>query len=673
MPVEHIAAADGLVAILPKGLCSFDAADSDFFLQLVPGPRNRAGVPDMIRVMKERIEARRSEDAFSVGCLYGPSGCGKTSIVKAGLLPTLVSIYVDAATASPDTILLERLKGRFPLLGDQPSLTAALTTVRRGEVLPEGHKLLLVIDQFEQWLQAHPNSRENDLTTALRQCNGTHLQCFVMMRDDFWVAVNRFMRELDIRLVERVNSVMIDLFDIDHATGVLSSFGRAYGRLPATSSLLSPQQKEFLESAIAGLAVDGKVVALRLALFAEIMKNWEWTPTMLKKVGGSKGVGVAFLEQPFGTHNAAARFRQHQEAARNVLQSLLPPSNRAIRSPATSHELLQASGYEKRPQDFSDLLSILDGELRLITPCVSEENQASIELQAVHAHATESATAYQLAHDFLVPSLREWLSLQQRETQQGRAQLLLAERADLWAILPENRQLPSLWQVPGILWWTRQRNWTAPQQTMMSRAVWHHGLKLAIMFLVVIALSYFGYEKYGQTRAIGYYEELLHARTNDVPGIIEQMAPFRRWVDPLLKRIAADPVTHSNRDAQLAVQMALLPEDPMQIGPIVDQLLTTSQPQNLAVIIQAVSPSWQVVGEQLWKQVEDAAPEHVALRLRAAAALATCDPDNPRWQPVSPSIVDLIIDQEPTVLLYWSNVFQPLKKPGGRCAQRLSG
>ena len=111
----------------------------------------------------------------------------------------------------------------------------------------------------------------------------------------------------------------------------------------------------------------------------------------------------------------------------------------------------------------------------------------------------------------------------------------------------------------------------------------------------------------------------------------------------------------------------------MQIGPIVDQLLTTSQPQNLAVIIQAVSPSWQVVGEQLWKQVEDAAPEHVALRLRAAAALATCDPDNPRWQPVSPSIVDLIIDQEPTVLLYWSNVFQPLKKPGGRCAQRLSG
>ena len=63
---------------------------------------------------------------------------------------------------------------------------------------------------------------------------------------------------------------------------------------------------------------------------------------MLKKVGGSKGVGVAFLEQPFGTHNAAARFRQHQEAARNVLQSLLPPSNRAIRSRATSHELLQA-------------------------------------------------------------------------------------------------------------------------------------------------------------------------------------------------------------------------------------------------------------------------------------------------------------------------------------------
>ena len=31
-------------------------------------------------------------------------------------------------------------------------------------------------------------------------------------------------------------------------------------------------------------------------------------------------------------------------------------------------ELLEASGYANRPKDFDDLIRILDGEIRLITP-----------------------------------------------------------------------------------------------------------------------------------------------------------------------------------------------------------------------------------------------------------------------------------------------------------------
>jgi hypothetical protein len=36
---------------------------------------------------------------------------------------------------------------------------------------------------------------------------------------------------------------------------------------------------------------------------------------------------------------------------------------------------------------------------------------------------------YQLTHDYLVPSLREWLTRKQKETRRGRAELRLAERA----------------------------------------------------------------------------------------------------------------------------------------------------------------------------------------------------------------------------------------------------
>ena len=66
---------------------------------------------------------------------------------------------------------------------------------------------------------------------ALRQCDGGRVQCIVMVRDDFWMAVSRFMRELEIRLLEGQNSALVDLFDLDHARKVLAAFGRAFGKL----------------------------------------------------------------------------------------------------------------------------------------------------------------------------------------------------------------------------------------------------------------------------------------------------------------------------------------------------------------------------------------------------------------------------------------------------------
>ena len=89
----------------PKGLASFDAHDADFFLELLPGPRDRDGLPDSIRFWKTRIEETDADNTFSVGLIYGPSGCGKSSLVKAGLLPRLadhvLTVYVEATAEGP--------------------------------------------------------------------------------------------------------------------------------------------------------------------------------------------------------------------------------------------------------------------------------------------------------------------------------------------------------------------------------------------------------------------------------------------------------------------------------------------------------------------------------------------------------------------------------------------
>ena len=100
------------VKIVPKGLRSFDAQDADFFLELLPGPRDREGLPDSIRFWKTRIEERDADNTFAVGLIYGPSGCGKSSLMKAGLLPRLskdvIAVYVEATAGGDGGSTAER-------------------------------------------------------------------------------------------------------------------------------------------------------------------------------------------------------------------------------------------------------------------------------------------------------------------------------------------------------------------------------------------------------------------------------------------------------------------------------------------------------------------------------------------------------------------------------------
>jgi serine/threonine protein kinase len=142
------------VKIVPKGLRSFDEHDADFFLELLPGPRDRHGVPENIRFWKSRIETTDPDKSFNVGLIFGPSGCGKSSLVKAGLLPRLgkhlLQVYVEATPEETENRLLRRLCKLCPDLTGELGLVDSLASIRRGRILRSGQKVLLVLDQFEQ-------------------------------------------------------------------------------------------------------------------------------------------------------------------------------------------------------------------------------------------------------------------------------------------------------------------------------------------------------------------------------------------------------------------------------------------------------------------------------------------------------------------------------------------
>ena len=245
-------------SVEPKGLRSFDANDSDAFLQLLPGARDKDGLPESIGFWKHRLETT-DEPTFTVGVIYGPSGCGKTSLVKAGLLPrlseTVIPIYIEATADQTEARLLHGLKKQFPALPGALGLHQSVAALRQGNGLQNNQKVVIVLDQFEQWLHANRQERETELAQALRQCDGDHVQCILLVRDDFWVALSRFMETLQIELVQGQNTALVDLFELRHAKKVLTAFGRAFGALPDN---LSKEQESYLDQAVTGLAQDGR-------------------------------------------------------------------------------------------------------------------------------------------------------------------------------------------------------------------------------------------------------------------------------------------------------------------------------------------------------------------------------------------------------------------------------
>ncbi len=557
------------IRIIPKGLRSFDEHDADFFLELLPGPRDREGLPDSLRFWKTSIETIDADKTFRVGLIYGPSGCGKSSLMKAGLLPRLarhiLPVYIEATPEETESRLLSALRKACPDLSDQMSLVDSLMAIRQGRLLRSGKKVVLVLDQFEQWLHAKRGEENTELVAALRQCDGEHVQAIVMVRDDFWLAASRFMDDLEIELLKGQNTSLVDLFDPRHALKVLTAFGTAYGNVPERACDISRDQHAFLNQGIIGLAQDGKVISVRLALFAEMMKGKPWTPATLREVGGTEGVGVSFLEETFCSSQANPKHRLHQKAAQAVLKALLPETRTNIKGQLRSEAALQAaSGYAERSREFQTLIHILDNELRLITPTDPDgyDDERSPKRPA--------GRSYQLTHDYLVPSLRDWLTRKQKETRRGRAELRLSECAAYWTEKPEPRRLPTFIEYLKILQHAHTSSRSLPESRMMRATAWHYGLRYGTACLLALALGgavrdflarqnlRMAVQKRegDRQRAELGVDGVMKAPADAVPYAIRNIVPLREHAVPILRREFDAAPPDSPRRLRAAVSLA---------------------------------------------------------------------------------------------------------------------
>jgi hypothetical protein len=482
--------------IAPKGLRCYDSSDAGFFPGLLPGPRDRSGMPNAIRFWKRQIEETDAGKSFRVGVILGPSGCGKTSLIRAGLLPRLedhvISIFVVATGRHTEAALKSKLQVVPTCLPEDLELADMIARIQRQPGGRPDEKVLIVIDQFEQWLHARRRLENATLVRALRQCDGRKVQCLLVVRDDFHLGTTRFMQAIGVPLVDGVNCSTVDLLDLCHARNVLAAYGRAYGALPKQPGEQTSENDRFLDEAVIELADDGLVCPVRLTLFAETVKDRFWTPATLRKLGGARGIGVAFLEATFNSPFSPRRHRSHQQAARNVLAYLCPGPEGNLRDQARDSRNLQAvSGYAGEPQKFKELLGILHHRLKLIS--LVDPQSRSEELGSETAD-TGNPRYFRLTHDFLIPIIRDWVTLGKKEAFQGRAERWLSDCTVSWLARRDRRSLPSFRQWVVISLRTRKARWSESQREMMRNATRLHLLRLSVALAIVAAgLSLAGY------------------------------------------------------------------------------------------------------------------------------------------------------------------------------------
>ncbi|WP_168221705.1 bifunctional serine/threonine-protein kinase/formylglycine-generating enzyme family protein [Aquisphaera giovannonii] len=612
----------------PRGMRPFRGEDAESFVSLLPGPRGSDGLPESIRFWKLRIEGEEASRPFSVGVLFGPSGGGKSSFIRAGLLPLrdrriVEPVVLDATPCGLEDRLLAELRLLAPQLPADVDIADAIGIIRDDQAVRPRKKILLVLDQFEQWLQGRPLGPSTALARALRQCDGRHVQAILLVRDDFWMATTRLMRAVEVPLLEGVNTAAVEIFDARHARKVLEEFGRSLGQLGPSSTVTPEESSRFLDAAVAGLlGPDDRVVPVRLSLLVEVIRHRQWTLEAIDALGGMEGIGVKFLEQAFDPVNSTPASRFRREEAEAVLRQLLPsPSSRIRESPRSARSLRAAAGCDDRPEDFADLLRLLENDLRLITPVepLSAVGPAADTNDGDRARAAE--THYQLAHDYLIRPVRQWLERKAMGTSEGRARLRLQAFAASWAHGPTRNRLPSLLEYLGILTSLPRRQWSAEESTLMNAAGRHHAVRLAFAALLTAGIAAAVLAIVARQEARAALDAALWAKDEMILEKAQRLDAFRGSVLGELERL--ERRARAEGEGQPVVDMLLFRYEPTRerAGRIRQLLLDAPDPDRVNALrrVLASQPGW--AGPEELRRVMDDPRAEAGRRLRAACAL----------------------------------------------------
>src|SRR5262249_14620542 len=145
------------------------------------------------------------------------------------------------------------------------------------------------------------------------------------------------------------------------------------------------------------------------------------------------------------------------------------------------------------------------------------------------------------------------------------------------------------------------------------------------------------------TAAAALVQQLLKADIAQVPEVVRNIRPYRKWTDNELTRIvntgSATPRT------KLHASLALLPVDVSQVSYLESRLLGAT-PTEFTVLRDALKAHQGELAPKLWTALEGAKADEARL-LPSAAALAVYDPDSPHWGVHCEKVAEALVAANP--------------------------
>ena len=603
---HSISAGSEPIQFVPKGLRAFDENDHDFFLRLLPGPTDRLGIPESIRFWSSRLGFSKQVEQIPVGVIYGPSGCGKSSFVRAGLIPRIaleaVPVYVDCTSPDLCTLINEKLFRALDKDAPTDELATSIRKIRQASDEDESRKIVIVLDQFEQWLEGCPDYAEAELTKALRQCDANSIQCLILVRDDYWMSISSFMRCLDQRVEEGKNAMSLPLFDQRHAKTVLQSYGRNVGALPA-SALLNRTQKRFVRDAIESISRNGTVLCVHLTILADMLANNDWGKTTFNKALGTDSIGSIFLER-YLNDNVKVGKSGWLPLCEAIFSELLPPPNQTSLKAheRKKSELADKCGGNLNPEQLDNCLEYLARDLKLITEVESPDSS--------------SESRYRLTHDFFVVPIQHWLNRRQSSTLSGRARSRFEQLCHQYQIGKSKRYLPNPLEYLMTLMFVRKQGNNSSTQEFLSASHRYYMTRTAGLIVLAILAVLLGTTFRNSQIATTTHAELFEGNSLDAVQIIETM---HKNPELYISRLENSAASHDERKAiRSKAALAIISHNsPSRLSNLLQSVGTASENDYL-LFARAIEECAELESKhQLIREVADASDD-LNLRCRLA-------------------------------------------------------